>query len=340
MAATEMLSHQREIHIRRMEIPMDYLKDDERPTCVAATTKVLVVGTSMGKVVLCSPEGYIIKVHEYHGREAISTISLSLRGDQCVSCALTGNIAVQDLFDEKRADFIQIEEPPLCSVWRPLKKKLEIAIGTVGGHVIVIKRKMLGGLSSQVIFEDDLRQEPVSAIAWNSTGDRLCFSTYHAAYVYDPANNAKLLVAFHSPAAPESAPPVVHWLSNRQIIMSRGKRLDWCQVGLLNLKVTKRLDINEEVCMLSQLDAHCLACTKEEDRNPKMVVFDANGSNLYECEIPILDEDDEDIATADFRYCHCADEQSLEDWYYLMTPDRLVLCKHERDFNKGDVVSF
>jgi len=333
------LSHQREINIRRMEIPMDYLEEEERPTCVAATTKILVVGTSSGKVVLCSPEGYIIRVHKHHGQETISSISLSMNGDKAVSCALTGSIAVQDLFSDT-SDFIQIDEPPLCSVWRPLKKKMEIAIGTYGGHVIVIKKKMLGGLSSQIIFEDDLRQEPVSAIAWNSTGDRLCFSTYHAAYVYDPANNAKLLVAFHSPSAPELAPPVVHWLSNRQIIMARGKRLDWCQVGFTNLKVTKRLDINEEVCMLSQLDAHSLACTKKENENPILVVFDAGGNVLYECEIDILDEEDEDLSSADFRYCHCADAESLEDWYYLMTPDRLVLCKHERDFEKGDVVSF
>jgi len=336
------LTHQREINIRRMHIPLDFLEEDERPTCCAATTKVLLVGTSFGKVVLASPEGHVIRVHEHKKQETISTISLSQGGERSVSCALGGSISVQDLFEDS-SDFIEISEPPMVSAWRPgLKKNFEIAVGTFSGHVMVITRKMFGGLQSRIVFEDDLRREPVTALAYNNSGDRLCFSTYQAAYVWDPSTNSKLLVGYHNKAAAQLAPPHILWLSNLQLIIARGNTMQWRQCTATELKLIQSLDSNEEICVLASLDAHCLLCTNSSESIPKLVVFDNSGKNLYERDLEILDDDDdaEDISSADFRYCHAADPDSLEDWYYILTPDRLMLCKHERDFSHGQAVAF
>lgn len=319
-----------------LRVPTKYLKDDERATCVVASTRILVIGTSQGRVVLATPEGHEINTDDSHRGQRVSGLSLDSKAERVISCALNGSIAVRDMFTHKK-DTCNIDEHLICCSWRPTAKDVEVAVGTHGGHVYIVNKKWLvGSLQSKLIFEDDLRQEPVSQIQWNPSGDRLCFSTNHAAYVYNPVGNTKLLVAFHSTDSLPTNPPLLHWHSNKQFIMARGKRLDWCEVGT-NMKVTKRLEINETVCVLSQLDAHCLACTKEEDGTPKLVVFNHQGEVLSEQELKVLGKK---FGAEEYRYCHCRDRDTMEDWYYIVTPENIVLVKRQMDFSSGHVISF
>lgn len=328
------------INIRFVNVPLDYLDretlEDHKPTCLDASTRLLVVGTSLGRVILTSPEGHVIRQKNLHNNIEVTSVSLNLTGDRIASTAFDGSIIVQEVF-EGTQESTELTEPLLCSAWRPLNDHFEIAVGTTQGHVFLIKKQWwISGLTSRLIFEDDLRQEAVSSLAWNETGDRLCFTTNSAAYVYDPSNNVKLLVAYHSKNLPAHCPPLIHWFSNQQMLLARGKRLDWCVVGPNHLDQDPQF-VNGEICILSQLESHCLCCVKDPENVPKLVVFDQNGEVLFEETLSMLGTE---FNSGQFRYCHCGYEDGAEEWYYIMTPDKILLCVNERDFSVGQVVSF
>ena len=67
----------------------------------------------------------MIRAYSAHEGFSVADVSISPCNEQMISCALDGSVVLQSMF-ERRSQSTNLQEPPLCSAWRPEEKNFEV----------------------------------------------------------------------------------------------------------------------------------------------------------------------------------------------------------------------
>ncbi|KAK3862858.1 hypothetical protein Pcinc_031314 [Petrolisthes cinctipes] len=198
-------------------------------SCIAANSKLVVVGTNSGHVHVLDHQGNRVREFWLHSRP-VTMLNLDGNGDYLASCSHDRKVVVQGLYSTDNCHSLVMDTPVRSVALDPLYHKprsgRRFVVGT--NKVTLYEKAMFGQLRSTVLAEGG---GPARAMKWE--GQFLAWAIDSGVRVTDMTTNAviTLIKRDHSLALPsEQYPPHLCWPDPNTLLVGWGDSVKVCRV--------------------------------------------------------------------------------------------------------------
>lgn len=332
----------------------DILKRDGA-TCIAANYKLIIVGTSWGRIHVLDHQGNRVRELASH-TSPVTQLDLDGNGDYIASCCRDRRVVIQGLYTSENSHTLVLDAPVRCVALDPFYYKprsgRRFVVGT--NKLILYEKALFGQLRSTVLAEGG-GAGPVRAMRW--AGQFLAWATDTGVRVTDMATRSviTLIKRDHSLALPgEQYPPHLCWANEQTLLVGWGDSVKVCRVRVRStphpphlspapvalplhfLEIVYMFTTDFYICGLGPLDEHVavLAYNKQTDRQQASLGVDSRRPQIRVLE-PLqgsFEEVSKDVLgirgfqeyfPANYRLeCLVEDKQ-----FYIVCPQDVVVAK-------------
>lgn len=332
----------------------DILKRDAA-TCIAANSKLIIVGTSWGRIHVLDHQGNKVREFAPHN-SPVTQLDLDANGDYIASCCHDRRVVVQGLYTSENSHTLVLEAPVRCVTLDPMYYKprsgRRFVVGTT--KLILYEKALFGQLRSSVLAEGG-GAGPVRAMRW--AGQFLAWATDSGVRVTDMATKSiiTLIKRDHSLALPgEQYLPHLCWANEQTLMVGWGDSIKVCRVRVRStphsphltpapvslplhyLEIVFMFTTDFYVCGLGPLDEHVvvLAYNKHTDRQqaslgldsrrPQIRVLEPLQGTFEELSMDVLETRGyQEYLPANYHLeCLVEDKQ-----FYIVCPQDIVVAK-------------
>lgn len=257
-------------------------------TCITANSKLLIIGTSWGRVHVLDHQGDRVREFAPHSAP-VTHLTLDANGDYVASCCKDRRVVVQGLYANDNSHTLVVDAPVRCVALDPFYYRARSGRRfVVGTNKLTLYEKVLFGQLRPSVLAEGGGGGPVRAMRW--AGQFLAWAMDSGVRVTDMAtkNIITLIKRDHSLALPgDQYPPHLCWADEQTLLVGWADTVKVCRVRIRAapphppqlapaqialpmhyLEIVYMFTTDFYVCGLGPLDDHVavLAYNKQTDR--------------------------------------------------------------------------
>ncbi|CAL4184393.1 unnamed protein product, partial [Meganyctiphanes norvegica] len=198
-------------------------------SCIAANSKLMIIGTNWGRVHVMDHQGNKVKEFAPHSGP-VTMIDMDMNGDYIASCSHDRKVSIQGLYTSDNSHMLTMDVPVRCVALDPFYFKPRSGRRFIVGDIKITlyEKALFGQLRSTVLSEGG---GPARAMRWR--GQFLAWATDSGVRVMDMNNKTviTLIKRDHSLALPcEQYPPHLCWQDDLTLLVGWGDSIKVCRV--------------------------------------------------------------------------------------------------------------